>query len=503
MTANPELRDLALAVQTAGGRLLVVGGAVRDHFLAAGGDATNPKDVDCEVFGIEADRLLTLLQHNLPSGCDVNCVGASFGVFKVRTSTGREFDVSIPRRDSKSGVGHKGFTITGDPDMSVEDAARRRDFTMNAISFDPLTGEFLDPFHGRRDIEHRVLRVVDLERFGDDSLRVLRAVQFAARFNFVLDEASWNLCRDINLSDLPAERVWVEMEKLLRSPKPSVGLRLALELDVVQRLWPELWALHGVPQDAEWHPEGDVWTHTLLVVDASRRFLDEPQSCDHCNGLGSLDEPHLLGGTCSVCKGSALKPKLSPEHDITVMLAALCHDLGKPATTAFMDGRWRSLGHEQAGVEPAFQLLTRLNVNTVNGYDVRKQVLALVDQHLRPFEFFKTDPGPAAFRRLALKVDLNLLARVAEADDAGRHPKLPDPVRIAWFRQRVSELNLRLGAPAPILLGRHLLEMGFKPGPDLGKLLKAVYERQLDGSVTTLPEAMLTAVWLQTHPAST
>jgi tRNA nucleotidyltransferase (CCA-adding enzyme) len=466
MTANPELRDLALTVQAAGGRLLVVGGAVRDHLMTQifGGDATNPKDVDCEVFGVPADALLDLLHNNLPPGCDVNVVGASFGVFKVRTATGREFDVSIPRRDSKSGVGHKGFTVTGDPDMSVEDAARRRDFTMNAVSFDPLTGEFLDPFHGRRDIERKVLRVVDLERFGDDSLRVLRAVQFAARFDFMLDEESWNLCRDINLSDLPAERVWVEMDKLLRSPKPSVGLQLAMELDVVERLWPELQALHGVPQDPEWHPEGDVWTHTLLVVDAARLFLD--------------------------------KNPLSPELDTTVMLAALCHDLGKPATTAFMDGRWRSLGHEQAGVEPSRSLLTRLNVNTVNGYDVRKQVLALVDQHLRPFEFYKLDPGDTSFRRLARKVDLNLLARVAEADDAGRYPKLPDPVRIAWFRDRVSALDLTDGAPKPILLGRHLLDLGMTPGPEFGRILKAVYEQQLEGVVTTLPQAHLAVVWM-------
>src|SRR5262245_22557322 len=194
------------------------------------------KDVDIEVFGIPPDRLRTLLERF----GHVEAVGESFQVYKVGG-----LDVSLPRRESKSGRGHKGFHVTGDPAMSIEEAARRRDFRINAISWDPLTGEYLDPFGGRGDIERRVLRAVDIRTFAEDSLRVLRAVQFAARFEFALDEDTRALCRTIPLDDLPAERVWGEFEKLLMAPRPSVGFRLMMELGVVERLFPELHALAG------------------------------------------------------------------------------------------------------------------------------------------------------------------------------------------------------------------------------------------------------------------
>ena len=263
-------------------------------------------------------------------------VGESFQVFKCG-----DIDVSLPRRESKAGRGHKGFVVTGDPTMSVEDAARRRDFRVNAILWDPLTDEYLDPFDGRGDINRRVLRVVDPRTFSDDSLRALRAIQFAARFGFTLDDEAKAICRSMPLDDLPAERVWGEVEKLLLAPKPSVGLALALELGVVERLWPELKALDGCPQEYEWHPEGDVWVHTLQVVDQTRSRIDD------------LPRPQQLA----------------------MMLGAVCHDLGKPKTTKFEDGRIRSRDHEEQGVEPATALLDRLNVHSIDGYDVRGQVL--------------------------------------------------------------------------------------------------------------------------------
>ena len=184
--------------------------------------------------------------------------------------------MSLPRRESKSGRGHRGFDVAGDPTMSVEDAARRRDFTINAIAWDPLTDEYLDPFDGRGDIAPRLLRVVDPATFADDSLRVLRAVQFAARLEFALDDARRALCRAIPLDDLPAERVWGEIEKLLFAPRPSIGFALAMELGVVERsCFPELQALVGCPQEPEWHPEGDVWVHTLQVIDQARTRIDD------------------------------------------------------------------------------------------------------------------------------------------------------------------------------------------------------------------------------------
>jgi tRNA nucleotidyltransferase (CCA-adding enzyme) len=438
---------IAEAVRAAGGRALIVGGWVRDRLL---GVFSN--NVDIEVFGVSADELRSLLE----SFGRVEAVGASFQVYKVAG-----IDVSLPRRDSKSGRGHRGFAVTGDPSMTVEEAARRRDFTINAISWDPLTGEYLDPFHGRDDLARRLLRVVDPSTFPEDSLRVLRAVQFAARFSLTLESDTRDLCRGIPLDDLPAERVWGEMEKLLMAERPSIGLALALDLKVIQRLFPELFALVGCEQEPEWHPEGDVWVHTLQVVDQARtRIADLPRP-----------------------------------QQITVMLGALAHDLGKPATTAFIDGRIRSIDHEEQGVAPATAFLDRLNIHTIDGYDVRHQVLGMTAQHLKPGMWFKVrdEVGDGAFRRLAQKVDLELLARLAKSDCLGRSPGTFNCEAMDWFLERARTLGVEHRPPGPILLGRHLLELGIRPGPAMGDILKAVYEQQLDGKVTDLAGAIAAA----------
>ena len=436
--------DIALAVRNAGGRALFVGGWVRDRLMGR-----DVKDIDVEVFGLSADRLKTLLD----SLGRVESVGESFQVFKAG-----DIDVSLPRRESKSGRGHRGFEVAGDPDMSVEDAARRRDFTINAILGDPLTEEYLDPFDGRGDILRRVLRVVDPATFCDDSLRALRAVQFAARFEFSLDDETRRLCREMPLDDLPAERVWGEIEKLLLARRPSTGLGLALELGIVEKLFPELKALDGCPQEPEWHPEGDVWVHTLQVVDQARARIED------------LPRPQQL----------------------TMMLGAVCHDLGKPATTKFSDGRIRSLDHEEQGVAPAMSLLDRLNVHSIDGYDVRGQVAGLTAQHLKPGAWYKVrdEVGDGAFRRLAAKVDLELLARLAKSDCLGREPGRFDCTAMDWFLDRARQLGVEHKPPGPILLGRHLLELGLKPGPRVGEILKAVYEQQMDGAVTNLDQAI-------------
>src|SRR5258706_12943012 len=315
---------IARAVREAGGRALVVGSWVRDRLM------DNPsKDIDVEVFGVDGGRLKEILG----AFGSVNTVGESFTVYKVAG-----LDVSLPRRESKTGRGHRGFTVSGDPALPLREASRRRDFTINAIAWDPLTGEYEDPFDGRGDLERRRLRAVDPATFGDDSLRVLRGIQFAARFEFAVDAGTRTLCRTIPVDDLPAERVWGEVEKLLlRAQKPSIGFALALDLGVVERLFPELDTLVGCPQEPEWHPEGDVWVHTLLVIDEARKRIDD------------LDYP----------------------RQVAVMLGAVCHDLGKPATTAFLDGRIRSLDHEEAGVAPSTSLLGRPNVHPLQGYDLR------------------------------------------------------------------------------------------------------------------------------------
>jgi tRNA nucleotidyltransferase (CCA-adding enzyme) len=316
---------------------------------------------------------------------------------------------------------------------------------------------FEDPFAGRADIERRLLRAVDASTFGDDSLRVLRAIQFAARFEFSLHDDTTALCRRIPLDDLPPERIWGELEKLLlQAERPSIGLALALDLGVIDQLLPELKPLLGCEQEPEWHPEGDVWTHTLMVIDKARELN------------GDLDRPRL----------------------IAVMLGAVCHDLGKPATTALIDGRIRSMDHEQAGVEPTLRLLDRLHIRTLDGYDVREQVVGLVANHLKPGMFAKAgNVGDGAFRRLSQKVDMELLARVARADCLGRAGGF-DCSAMDWFLERARTLGVEHQPPAPLLLGRHVLALGVPPGPRVGEVLQVVYEKQLDGEIRTLEEGV-------------
>jgi tRNA nucleotidyltransferase (CCA-adding enzyme) len=455
MNLPQKILDLSLAVRDAGGRALLVGGCVRDALMG-----TEPKDWDLEIYGVEPERLREILEGHGP----VNVVGEAFTVYKLNP----DLDVSIPRRERKSGRGHRAFLVEGDPAMSFTDAARRRDFTINAILQDPLTNEIIDSFDGRRDIDQGVLRAVSADTFAEDSLRVLRAAQFAARFEFRIDPETVELCRTIDLSDLPAERIWGELEKLLlRARQPSIGLDWLRALGVLEKLFPEIHSLIDVPQDPEWHPEGDVFVHTGLTVDRARELVEE----------------------------------LSYARQVTVMLAALAHDFGKPATTEFIEGRLRSRGHEAAGVSPAESFLKRINIHTIDGFDVRSQVIALVREHLKPGEFYKKrdEVGEGAFRRLARRCEPDLLYRVAKADSLGRNAQwVPQEKWYGseaqeWFIQRARELDVEQRPPDPLLLGRHLLALGVQPGPTMGEITRTVYEMQLDGRVRTVAEAIAEA----------
>ncbi|MGH9915509.1 MAG: HD domain-containing protein, partial [Pyrinomonadaceae bacterium] len=279
-----------------------------------------------------------------------------------------------------------------------------------------------------------------------------------------IDEKTVDLCRSIDLSDLPPERIWGELEKLLlRARRPSIGLKWFEALDITGKLFPELAGLKDVPQDPQWHPEGDVAVHTQLVVDRARELIE--------------DLPYA--------------------KQVAVMLGALCHDLGKPSTTELIDGRWRSRGHDVAGTVPTESFLHRLRIHTLDGYDVRGQVISLVREHLKPGEFYKKrdQVGDGAFRRLASRCELDLLYRVARADSLGRNAdwvpreKWYDAKAQEWFIARACELQIEHHAPAPLLMGRHLIEMGLKPSPQFGEILSAVYEMQLDGKISNLEDA--------------
>lgn len=431
---DPRLREalelLCRDVAAAGGRALLVGGSVRD---ALRGEAV--KDLDIEVFQLAPDALQSLLSRRFA----LDLVGQSFGVLKLR---GLPIDVAIPRRESKHGLGHKGFEIHSDPGLSFAEAASRRDFTINAIGFDPLTRELIDPWQGAADLAQSVLRHVS-PKFAEDPLRVLRAMQFVARFSLAVAPETVDLCASIGTEGLAAERIFEEWKKLiLLGKEPSRGLHFLRACGWL-RFFPELEALAGCPQDPVWHPEGDVFVHTAHVMDAFARAR-----------IGEEWE------------------------DLVVGFACLCHDFGKPATTFFTDGRWRSPGHEEAGVEPARAFLARMT----NQQKLADEIAPLVREHLRPISLYKEGASAAAIRRLARRTErIDRLVRVCRADHGGRPPLPPEFPAGDWLLERAAALALEKEPPRKIVLGRHLVALGLEPGVGFGPLIEACFEAQLDG----------------------
>jgi len=433
--AEQAVRSIARAVAARGGRAWLVGGCVRDVLLGE-----PRKDWDLEVYGVAPAELRALLEREH----EVVDVGRAFGVLKLK---GLPVDVALPRRETKIARGHKGFDVEADPDLDMRSAAERRDLTINAIYEDPLTGEIADPLGGRADLAARRLRHAS-PRFVEDPLRVLRLMQFVARLRFDVAPETVALCRTLDLHELPRERMEEEWRKLLlQGVEPSRGLYFLKESGAL-RFYPELAALDGCPQNPEWHPEGDVFVHTGHVLDHYAR------------------------------------ERVGDSSDWTVGLALLCHDLGKPATTARdEDGVIRSIGHSEAGEAPTRSFLARLTLEA----DLVETVVALVLHHLKPWELFKAKAGDAAIRRLATQVNLRLLVRVARHDDAGRPPRRFDGFPPGdWMIARAVALAAADAAPRPIVLGRHLIELGLSPGPRFKSLLDRCYEAQLDGGFADL-----------------
>jgi tRNA nucleotidyltransferase (CCA-adding enzyme) len=429
------------------GRPRLVGGGVRDWLLGL-----TPKDFDVEVGGADFESLHRALA---PFG-STDVVGRSFGVIKVRSRvSGSEYDFSLPRRESKTGAGHRGFAVKPDPLLSDAEAAARRDFTLNAIALDPLTGELIDPHGGKRDLEAGVLRHTSAA-FVEDPLRVLRAFQLAARFDFTLAPETAELCRSIagTFSELPVERIWGEWEKWAsKSARPSRGLAVLEETGWLQH-FPEIAALRGTLQEPEWHPEGDVFTHTQHCLDA----------------LAALPEWKDSGAG----------------RRRVLVFAVLAHDFGKPSTTSYAEKRgamrWISPGHEPAGGPLAKDFLRRIGAPL--DYDL--PVCTLVVNHLA-HHHGNTQFTDTSVRRLARKLapaTIDDLALVMRADANGRPPlKSPEiHARIDELVAKAHALTIADGAPKPIVLGRHLIELGMKPGPKFKPLIDAAFEAQLDGA---------------------
>ena len=428
----------------------LVGGCVRDWLLE-----TPNKDFDVEVFRVGYEQLVTALSR----WGRTDLVGRSFGVVKLATRGGATYDFTIPRRDSKVAPGHQGFEINFDPAITPQAAAARRDFTINALMFDPRGGAVLDFFGGQKDLRNRVLRHTS-EAFVEDPLRVLRGMQFAGRFDLTPTPETVELCRRIKSGyhELAVERVREEWFKWAeKSAVPSRGLWFLTETEWIEH-FPEVNALRGTPQDAEWHPEGDVFMHTC-----------------HC-----LDALVKLPGW----------QEAEAEAKTVYALAVLAHDFAKPQTTheAMQDGRRRivSPGHEAQGGPLAEHFLQRINAPL----SVRERVIPLVTNHLAHLQTI-TD---RAVRRLAKRLEpenIQGLCLVITADQFGRPPRpAVASEHLLALEAKAAELHVQAASPKPILLGRHLIEAGLKPGPEFGTILGAAFDAQLEGAFLDLPQAL-------------
>jgi tRNA nucleotidyltransferase (CCA-adding enzyme) len=414
----------------------------------------SPKDIDIEVYGLSLGDVNFQVMHHA-NGHKVNAVGASFGVLKCRMGS-CDVDVSLPRLDNKVAGGHKGFVVDMQSDLSVKEAAARRDFTMNSLAYDPIEDKIIDEYDGQFDI--RILRLKHTsDAFMEDPLRVLRGMQFAGRFNMAIAQDLAIECQKIvgSCSELPVERVWVEWEKWAsKSQFPHRGLELLRDTAWIYN-FSEIAALQSVPQDAEWHPEGDVYYHTCWVCDAMAEI---------CN-----------------------REDIQGEDRAVLMFAALCHDMGKPATTEIVDGRWRAPKHATVGVPIAKEFLESIGAPK----KIVDRVLPLVGEHMAHISM---EIGKRSVRRLSIRLQpatINELSLLVEADMSGR-PPLPQEnnPRMLEIVEVAKELAIEADVPKPIVTGKHLLAAGFKPGPEMGKMLRFLFEMQLEGEFDSVDGAM-------------
>jgi tRNA nucleotidyltransferase (CCA-adding enzyme) len=452
MKLSYSIQKLCNTLIDSGARPIIVGGYVRDFFM----DKVS-KDIDIEVYNISS---LEKLKSNLELLGSVHEVGKSFGVLKIHLEE-YDFDISLPRTEIKTAKGHKGFHIQTNGYLDFITAARRRDFTMNAIGYDVVTSSVIDPYNGQEDIANSIIRHVNDESFVEDPLRVLRAAQFAARFDFKLDTNTLKLCQNMvkqkMLNELPKERVFEEYKKLLlKANKPSIGFEL---LDELGALFPELKALQGVIQDERYHPEGDVWTHTMMSLDA----MAELKTGDN-------------------------------RRDLILLLAVLCHDLGKAETTEIIEEKVTAIAHETM-LKPTISLLDRLS----NEKELHQEIQTLVKTHLMPSQLYKQNSKDSAIKRLSTRVNIEDLIILAKADHFGRtteEAKKREYPAGEWLLTKAQELNVQNEKPKALLQGRDLINRGMKAGPYFKKILDDAYEAQLEGEFYTHKEAL---IWLDNY----
>lgn len=434
--------NLIQAIKDAGGRCYLIGGAVIDSIMGR-----TPKDWDIEVYGLSMSQLEEVLLNN---SFQANKVGASFGIIKV-TLEDCDVDLSIPRRENRIGVKHQDFEVILDPEMSPKEAGRRRDLTINSMYKDLETGELVDPYGGKQDLEEGRIKATDPKTFVEDPLRVLRIMQLLPRKGKFVDLRTEVLCQSIvdEFDSIAKERVFEEFNKLLlKAEKPSLGLQFLVDCGWICH-FPELSALVGCPQNPEHHPEGDAWEHTKLVVDMAAIF----------------------------------KSNLPEDWQLAYMYGALLHDVGKPSTTA---DDLTAYGHDTAGGPLAESFMRRIT----NDVKLIERVVGITVLHMRAGELQRSDCKKNAWMRLHNKMRLDVLAYMSKADSLSRYgdpdmEHLPSQMALNFFK----EFGTAEKIPA-VVMGRHLIDRGMKPGPEFGKVLKTAYDVQIDQQLNDVDEIL-------------
>ena len=422
-------REVARQVAAHGGRTFFVGGFVRDALIRR-----ENKDVDIEVHGITPgclEEILDVLGERIS-------IGESFGIFNLK---GFSLDIAMPRKEELRGMGHKDFDIFVDPFIGTEAASRRRDFTFNALMQDVLTGEIVDHFGGQEDLKNGVLRHVNDISFAEDPLRVLRAAQFAARFGFQVAPETIELCRRMDLRHLPRERIEGELKKaLLKAERPSIFFEVLRQMEQLDVWFPEVKALIGVPQNPVFHAEGDVWTHTMMVVDQAAKLRHRVQ------------------------------------QPLWFMFSAVTHDFGKAVCTEEKNGVLHAYEHEKQGLPLAETFLRRITSET----KLIEYVLNLTELHMKPNTVADARSAVKVTNRMFDQaVDPEGLVCIALADDLGRISKAHTESNEAWLYQRLEVFREVMARP--YVMGRDLIEAGLMPDKDFTEILRHAHKLRLAG----------------------
>lgn len=427
---NMEMaKRIAEEVAKNGGKSYFVGGYVRD--LISGDDG---KDIDIEIHEVTPDQLKDVLD-SLGQRLDI---GESFGIFGLR---GYSLDIAMPRKETCRGKGHRDFDVFVDPHIGTLGAARRRDFTVNAMMQNVLTGEIIDHFGGREDLKDGIIRHVDGDSFAEDPLRVLRGAQFAARFEFKVAEETKELCRTMDLSALPKERIMGELEKaLLKAKRPSIFFEILRQMDQLSHWFPELEALIGIEQNPKYHSEGDVWVHTMMVLDEAAKLRDFTG-----NPLG-------------------------------FMLSALTHDFGKAVATEVIDGVIHAYSHETLGLPLAESFMHRLT----NEVSLTKYVLNMTKNHMKPNVLASVNASiKSSNKMLDSSLDPAGLICLAVADGLGKESPIEYVSHNAYFEERYRIYHEYMARP--FVTGQDLVNAGLKPGKKFSEYLDFAHKLRLAG----------------------